>query len=91
MTSDLAEMGIFIVILILLAYPLGNYMAKVFSGKKTWLDPICLPIEKAIYRIARIDENEEMNWKTYLFALLIFNLMAIISIMAFVSLACLPS
>lgn len=60
-------------LLILLAYVLGNYMAKVFSGEKNWFSPIVSPLEKLVYRLGGIDPAEEMNWKKYTLSLLMFN------------------
>lgn len=59
---------------VLLAYPLGNYIAKVFKGEKTWLDFLA-PVERFIYRICGIDPTLEMNWKQHLVALLTINML----------------
>ncbi len=52
--------------------PLGSFMARVFEGQHTFLTPVLGPVEKAIYRVCRIDPNAEMTWYTYLFAALAF-------------------
>lgn len=52
---------------------LGHFMAKVFEGNKTFLSPLIRPIEIFSYKLIGVNENEEMNWKGYLKALLIFN------------------
>lgn len=57
-----------------LALPLGWYMARVFSGARTFLDAILNPIEKLLYRISGIDATTEMNWKQHLAAMLTINL-----------------
>ena len=62
-----------IVLLVVLSYPLGKYIANVYKGKKTCLD-FMKPIETAIYRFSGINPEEEMNWKQFLRALLIVNL-----------------
>jgi K+-transporting ATPase ATPase A chain len=49
-------------------------MAKVYQGEQTFLSPIFRPIEKVIYRIAGVKNDDEMNWKTYALTVLIFNL-----------------
>jgi K+-transporting ATPase ATPase A chain len=56
-----------------LAYPLGRYISRVFSGEKTWLDPIFRPLENGIYRLSGIDPRREMNWRDNLKALLVIN------------------
>lgn len=48
-------------------------MALVFSGQKTFLSFLLLPIEKFIYKIIGISEDNEMDWKHYAFAILIFS------------------
>lgn len=59
---------------VLLAIPLGKYIAKVYAKEKTLLDPVFNPIEKFFYRISGIDPNTEMTWKQHLGALLTINL-----------------
>lgn len=58
---------------VLLAIPLGRYIAKVFVGDKTLLDKIFNPLEKFIFRFSGIDAAKEMNWKQNLIALLTIN------------------
>lgn len=61
-----------IVLMVVLAYPLGMYIAKVYKGEKTWLD-FMAPVEKWIYKLCGINPDEEMNWKSFLKALLTIN------------------
>lgn len=63
----------FLVLLTLLTKPLGIYMARVYSGEKTFLDILFRPVERAFYAICRVDPTAEMNWKQYGFAMLIFS------------------
>ncbi|WP_163410622.1 potassium-transporting ATPase subunit KdpA [Flavobacterium ajazii] len=73
-TELIAVIGVFL-LTIVLAIPFGKYIAKVFLGDKTILDPIFNPIEKLIFKISGINPNEEMNWKQHLKALLNINLL----------------
>jgi len=57
-----------------LAVPFGKYIAKVYGGEKTLLDPVFGPLEKGFYRLSGIRPNVEMNWKQHLFALLTINM-----------------
>jgi len=57
---------------VLISIPLGRYMARVFSGQRTWLDFLS-PLENAIYKFSGIDPRKEMNWKQHLMALLTLN------------------
>lgn len=59
---------------LVLAIPLGKYIAKVYGGEKTFLDPIFNPIEKIFYKISRIDSTVGMNWKEHMVTLLTINL-----------------
>ncbi len=61
-------------ITVLLAIPLGKYIAKVFNNEKTILDFIA-PVERFIFRICGIDTSKEMNWKQHLMALLTINML----------------
>jgi potassium-transporting ATPase potassium-binding subunit len=80
--TDLIFILILIFVTIILAVPIGKYMSKVFTGQKTFMTPLMLPVEQLIYRIVGINENEEMNWKRYAYALIVFNIIAIIFIFA---------
>jgi len=60
-------------ITVLLAFPLGKYISKVFNNEKTWMDFVA-PVERFIFRICGIDTTKEMNWKQHLMALLSINM-----------------
>ena len=59
---------------ILLAIPFGKYIAKVYGGEKTLLDPIFNPIERIFFKISGIDPQTEMNWKQQMVAMLTINM-----------------
>jgi potassium-transporting ATPase potassium-binding subunit len=63
----------FLVVVLLLTKPLGVFMARVFSGQKTFLDFMLRPIEKIIYRLCGVDEKHEMRWTEYAGAMLLFS------------------
>lgn len=69
-------LGIIVVFLgtLALALPFGKYIAKVYGGEKTLLDPLFNPIEKACYKISGINPAKEMNWKEHMVAMLTINL-----------------
>jgi len=71
---DTMQILVFLLVLVALAIPLGHYMARVFSGEKSFLDRLMQPMERLIYKISGVDEAEEMGWWQYAKALLIFNL-----------------
>jgi K+-transporting ATPase ATPase A chain len=72
------QLGLYFVILIALVKPLGTYMARVYEGESTFLDRIAGPIERLIYRLSGVRPQDEMNWKTYAVAVLLFNLFGLI-------------
>ncbi|MGV8019192.1 MAG: potassium-transporting ATPase subunit KdpA [Ignavibacteria bacterium] len=72
-TLDYVQVLFFIGVLIILTPILGRYMYNVFSNKKNMLTPVFGKLEHFIYKVLKIDVDEEMNWKKYLFAVLSFN------------------
>lgn len=73
MLEEILGIAFIFVITVLLAVPLGKYIAKVYSGQSTWLD-FMSPLEKIIYKICRINPKKEMTWQEHLTALLTINL-----------------
>jgi K+-transporting ATPase ATPase A chain len=67
------QIALFIVLILLLAKPMGLYMARVFGREKTWLDPIFGPCERLLYRLTGVDAAEEMTWRQYAVAMLVFS------------------
>ena len=63
------------VITLVLAIPLGRYIAKVYSNEHVWTDTLFNPIEKIFFRLSHIDATREMNWKQHMVALLTINLL----------------
>jgi len=80
MTMDIVQMALILVFTLGLAWPLGYYIARVFRGEQTWMDPLGRPMERLLYRMAAIDPEQEMDWKHYAFALLAFNIFGIIAL-----------
>src|SRR6202011_161456 len=67
------QIGFFLLVIFLITKPLGVFLARVFSGEKTFLDSVLRPIEKLIYRLTGIDEKHEMRWTEYAVAMLLFS------------------
>ena len=59
------QMVVYCVILVLLAIPLGSYMGKVMNGEHVFLSGVLQPVERVIYRVLKIDPEEDMDWKKY--------------------------
>lgn len=75
-TNGILQILLFLAVLTLLTKPMGIYLTKVYNGEKTFLDFILKPIERLIYAICRVDAEQEMNWKQYGAAMLIFSLVS---------------
>ena len=56
------------------AIPLGAYLAKIYSGERTFLHPVLRPVESALYRMAGINAEKETGWFGYARAMLAFSL-----------------
>ena len=78
--NDFLQMGFYLVVLVLLAIPLGKYMAKVLQGEQTFMDRVMGPLEKLIYKVCGIDSAKEMGWKEYAAALMAFNILGVITL-----------
>lgn len=76
--QDYIQIILFIALLTGLTPILGNYMFKVFTGEKHLMLPVFGWLEKLTYKFSGIDSNEETNWKSYTFSLLMFNLLGFI-------------
>lgn len=71
--STVLQYALYLAILVLLAVPLGAYIGKVMDGEKTFLSKALVPCEKAVYKIMRVDADEQMTWKKYAASVLIFS------------------
>jgi potassium-transporting ATPase potassium-binding subunit len=67
------QIGVFLALVLAITKPLGVFMAKVFSGERTFLDPVARPIERLLYRVTGVDEKHEMRWTEYAFTMLLFS------------------
>ncbi|MBI5952794.1 MAG: potassium-transporting ATPase subunit KdpA [Chloroflexi bacterium] len=69
-------------VLLALAKPLGSFMAKVYQGERTFLDYALGPVERFIYHISGVKPEEEMNWKMYAVAVMVFNGLGLLAVYA---------
>jgi potassium-transporting ATPase potassium-binding subunit len=77
-----AQILVFCAIVILLARPLGGYMARVFAGERTFLSPILGPVERVFYAAAGVDPNADQRWTGYAAAMLAFNFLGFAALYA---------
>jgi K+-transporting ATPase ATPase A chain len=68
------QIAVFFALVLLAAKPMGLYMANVFEGRKTWLDPLLRPVERLLYKLTGVDAGTEMRWTEYAGSMLTFSL-----------------
>jgi K+-transporting ATPase ATPase A chain len=67
------QIGIFLALILAVTKPMGVFMTRVFNRERTFMDPVLRPIERLIYRATGVDENHDMRWTEYAFAMLLFS------------------
>src|SRR4051794_28152133 len=70
----------FLALVLAVTKPLGLFMARVFNGERTFLDPLCRPLERFIYRTTGVDEAREMRWTEYAVAMLLFSIVSMLAL-----------
>ncbi|MCX5714506.1 MAG: potassium-transporting ATPase subunit KdpA, partial [Candidatus Omnitrophica bacterium] len=70
----------FLAALVLLVKPLGIYMARVYEGRPAGFNVWFGWLEKSIYRLSGVHPEQEMNWKTYATAMMLFNILGIVGV-----------
>ena len=71
--SGWGEIIVTLVITVALAVPLGAYLARVWKGERTWLDPVLRPVEGGLYRTFGVDPARQQNWFAYAISMLAFS------------------
>src|SRR6516162_7951020 len=66
----LAQILVFFAIVLAITKPLGVFMYRVFEGQSTFLHPLIRPLERLLYRLAGVREDEEQSWVRYSASLL---------------------
>jgi potassium-transporting ATPase potassium-binding subunit len=77
-SNSYLQIGIYFVVLVTLVKPLGLYIARVYQGESTFLDRLICPIERLLYRLMGINPQDEMDWKKYTLALLVFSALSVV-------------
>ena len=65
MAQGFLQIAIFCALIVAVVPLLGGYMARVFRGERTFLDPVAGPLERLTYRLLRIDPERGQDWKAY--------------------------
>ena len=77
-TNDFLQVGLYLVVLLLLVKPVGNYMALVFADTPNRVTRFGGGVERVIYRLCGIRDGEAMGWKRYALAMLLFNVLGVL-------------
>ena len=81
-SNILIQCALYIAVLLALAKPLGEFMARVFQGERTFLHPALGWLERLTYKASGVDPAQEMRWTQYAVACLIFNLVGLVAVYA---------
>jgi K+-transporting ATPase ATPase A chain len=79
-SRDFIQVGVYFALMVGCAPLLGGFMARVFVGERTILSRWLLPLERWIYRLGGVKAEEEMSWRRYFWAVLIFNVAGLVSL-----------
>ena len=74
------QIAVFMTAIGLLTHPLGGYLARVYSGQRTLLQPVIGPIERMLYRVSGVKAEHEQNWLQYATSFLAFHALSIIAL-----------
>ncbi|ALL14906.1 potassium-transporting ATPase subunit KdpA [Caulobacter henricii] len=77
-----AEIALTLCLAVVIAWPLGVYMSRVWNGERTWLDPVLKPVEALFYAAGGIDPKKSQTWHAYALALLAFNAVGFVMVYA---------
>ncbi|MBT2145554.1 MULTISPECIES: potassium-transporting ATPase subunit KdpA [unclassified Rhodanobacter] len=81
-TNDFLQTGLFLLVLLLLVKPVGSYMALVFADAPNRITRFGGRVERGIYRLCGISSSDEMGWKRYALAMLLFNVLGLLAVYA---------
>jgi K+-transporting ATPase ATPase A chain len=82
LANAIIQVGIFSALVTAISVPLGLYMARVFAGERTMLDPLMRPIERTIYRLCGIHPEAEETWVEYAVSMLLFSMIGMVVLYA---------
>jgi K+-transporting ATPase ATPase A chain len=78
--NGILQCVLYFVAILLVTKPMGIFITKVFRNERTFLTPILGPIERAIYKICRIQSEQEMKWTVYSGAMLMFSVVSMLTL-----------
>ncbi|MEP6534096.1 MAG: potassium-transporting ATPase subunit KdpA [Bryobacteraceae bacterium] len=75
-TNGWIQIAIFFLIVLASTKPLGLFIAAVMEGRRTWLSPVLLPLERLIYKACGVDATKEQHWSQYAISMLAFSMVS---------------
>ncbi len=72
------QIAIFLALILAVTKPMGVFLTHVFNRERTFMDPVLRPVERLLYRLTGVDEDHEMKWTEYAFAMLLFSLVSML-------------
>ncbi len=69
-----------IAVTLVLGSPLGLYLARVWQGQSTWLDPVLRPVEGLLYKAFGVKADHSQNWLGYTMAMLAFSIASFVTL-----------
>ncbi len=81
--NDFIQAAFFLVAVLLTVKPFGTYMARIYEGSPAGLNVWLAPVERGFYRLCGVKPEEGMSWKTYAFAMILFNILGVLVVYAF--------
>ena len=72
------QIVVFLALILAVTKPMGVFLTHVFNRERTFMDPLLRPIERLLYRFTGVDEEHEMRWTEYAFAMLLFSLVSMV-------------
>jgi potassium-transporting ATPase potassium-binding subunit len=79
-TTDWVQLFLFIIVLVALIVPVGGFIAKVYTGERTFISPVLNPVERWILSASGVNSSDEMDWKMFVVAMMVFSLIGITAV-----------
>ncbi len=77
LVADVVQPVLLLLLVIVITPPLGNYIARVMEGERSFLHPVLAPVERLTYRVLRVEPEREQAWKPYTRSLLVFSIVSV--------------
>jgi len=78
----LLKIAVYFLLVLAVTKPLGLYMRRVFSGERTFRDPVLGRLERLVYRLGGVDPRKDQDWKAYTSSMLVFNVVGVLGVYA---------